>query len=79
MTSRKKVYVPRYFEYMHQKEMTQEYKSRALKKDIVVFDFDGPRTDTGEVSCVEVTLDLLREKYMTQGFLLGMGTWSQRF
>ena len=31
-------------------------------KNIVIYDFDGPRKEDGSITCMEVTEDLLREK-----------------
>ena len=43
VASRKKVYVPLYFDMMKDKEMAQFWKKEVeLGKDIVVYDFDGP-------------------------------------
>jgi hypothetical protein len=74
VTSRKKVYVPRYFELMKDKEMASYWKEQVESgKDIVVYDFDGPRTMDGGVSCVEVTQELLIEKINDTQFPFGHG------
>jgi hypothetical protein len=72
--SRKKVYVPEYYELMKNTEMALYWKNE-LKKgtDIVVYDFDGPRTVDGEVQCVELTLGLLQEKIHDTSFPFGHG------
>jgi len=84
VTSRKKVYVPRYFELMKDREMAVRWKKMVEEgKDIVLYDFDGPRTEEGGVLCMEVTVDLLREKiedvrhpfghgYIVAGWLKGI-------
>lgn len=74
VTSRKKVYVPRYFDLMKDKEMALFWKEQvAAGKDVVVYDFDGPRSMDGEVSCVEVTQELLVEKINDTHFPFGHG------
>lgn len=61
--SRKKVYVPEYYELVKDREQVAYYKDLLSKgKDIVIYDFDGPRKSDGGVDCLEMTLDLLREK-----------------
>ena len=56
VTSRKKVYVPEYFDLIKNREMTLYYK-HMLQNDynFVVYDFDGPRTENGDVCCLKVT------------------------
>jgi len=74
VTSRKKVYVPRYFELMKNKEMALHWKKQVEEgKDIVIYDFDGPRQIDGGVSCVEVTKELLCEKINDTRFPFGHG------
>jgi hypothetical protein len=74
VTSRKKVYVPRYHELMKEKEMALEWREKISKgKDVVVYDFDGPRELDGSVTCVEVTVDLLKEKINDTRFPFGHG------
>jgi len=72
--SRKKVYVPRYFDLMKNKEMVDYWKKQVEEgKDIVVFDFDGPRNSDGGVTCIEVTRELLIEKINDTRFPFGHG------
>lgn len=74
ITSRKKVYVPLYFDLMKDKEMSLFWKKQVENgKDIVVYDFDGPRLSNGKVTLLEVTLDLLREKINDTSFPFGHG------
>lgn len=74
VASRKKVYVPRYLDLMKDKEMALYWKEQVAKgQDIVVYDFDGPRKMDGEVSCVEVTQELLVEKINDTHFPFGHG------
>lgn len=74
ITSRKKVYVPRYFELVKNKEMSLYWKNQVrLGKDIAIYDFDGPRSETGEPICLEITEELLREKIEDTRFPFGHG------
>ena len=61
--SRKKVYVPEYFSLMSTTESFLEFKTLVQTgTDIVVYDFDGPRTIDGENECREMSLELLKKK-----------------
>ena len=74
VTSRKKVYVPRYHGLMKEKEMALEWREKVKSgKDVVVYYFDGPREEDGSVTCVEVTLELLKEKINDTRFPFGHG------
>ena len=74
VTSRKKIYVPRYFELMKDREMALHWKAQVeAGKDIVIYDFDGPREEDGGVKCVEVTRELLCEKINDTQFPFGHG------
>ena len=74
VTSRKKVYIPRYFDVMKNREMSLYWKKQVEEgKDIVVYDFDGPRNMDGSVSCEEVTKELLIEKSNDTRFPFGHG------
>ncbi len=72
--SRKEIYVPEYYSLMVGTESFQKWK-KAVESgmDIVVYDFDGPRSDTGEPLCVEVTLDTLKVKINDTRFPFGHG------
>jgi len=74
ITSRKKVYVPRYHQMMREKEMALHWKKAVEQgNNIVIYDFDGPRLENGEVTCLEVTEELLREKINDVRFPFGHG------
>lgn len=74
VTSRKKVYIPRYFDLMKNREMSLYWKKQVEEgKDIVVYDFDGPRNMDGGVRCEEVTKELLIEKSNDTRFPFGHG------
>ena len=74
ITSRKKVYVPLYFDLMKHKEMALFWKKEVENgNDVVVYDFDGPRLDNGEVTCIEITIDKLKQKINDTRFPFGHG------
>lgn len=74
ITSRKKVYVPEYYELIKNRDMTQYWKNKVLEgQSVTIYDFDGPRTETGDVTCVEVTLDLLQKEINNPKFPFGHG------
>jgi hypothetical protein len=74
VTSRKKVYVPLYHEYMKDHEMTGAWKLRVSRgQDVVVYDFDGPRTEEGDVSCHLVTEEFFLNKINDTRFPFGHG------
>ena len=63
VTTRKKVYVPFYFDMTKDREMMIHWKKHVSEgNDVVVFDFDGPRNKDHSVTCLEVTKDMLIEK-----------------
>jgi hypothetical protein len=82
ITSRKKIYVPRYYKLIKNTEMAVYWKDQVKQgKNIVIYDFDGPRLSNDDVTCLEVTIDLLKEKinygkhpfghgYIIAGYLL---------
>jgi len=72
--SRKLVYVPEYYDLIKNKERLA-YWQKQLKegKNLIVYDFDGPRTIAGEVICLEVTRELLIEKINDTQFPFGHG------
>jgi hypothetical protein len=74
VTSRKKVYVPLYIDLIKDREMTQHWKKEVDSgKDIVIYDFDGPRLKNGEVTCLEVTTEMLKEKINDPSYPFGHG------
>ena len=63
VTSRKKVYVPEYYDLIKNKKMTQYWKKMVTDgNNLIIYDFDGPRKENGDVDCCEVTLKLLLDK-----------------
>lgn len=72
--SRKEIYVPQYEKLMKVTESFSKYKTMVERgQDVVIMDFDGPRTPGGGVSCHEVTLELLKEKINDVKFPFGHG------
>ncbi len=74
ITARKTVYVKEYYNLIKDREMTLQWK-KALEegKNITIYDFDGPRTDEGGVTCLEVTEELLNEKIKDIKYPFGHG------
>ncbi len=74
VTSRKKIYVPEYFNLVKNREMVNYWKKLVNdEKTVVVYDFDGPRNDNGTVKCIRVTKELLKEKINDTKFPFGHG------
>lgn len=74
ITARKTVYVKEYYNLIKEREMTLHWKKTLEEgKNITIYDFDGPRTDEGGVTCVEVTEDLLKEKINDIKYPFGHG------
>ena len=74
VTSRKKVYVPFYTEYIKNKKRALFWKDMVSKgHDVTIYDFDGPRLEDGTPTCLEVNLDLLREKINDTRYPFGHG------
>ena len=62
-TSRKEVYVPEYDALMRATPSFQNLRSRVeAGEDVVVMDFNGPRTPDRGVACDRVTVELLKRK-----------------
>ena len=71
INSRKKIYVPEYYELIKNKALVEYWKKMLNDgNNLVIYDFDGPRTEAGEVTCLELTEALLIEKinYSNQPF-----------
>lgn len=74
INSRKRVYVPEYYELIRNKEQTQYWKDKINSGiNVVIYDFDGPRNVDGSVKCEEVNLNQLREKINDPTFPFGHG------
>lgn len=72
--SRKRVYVPEYYNMIKDREQTQYWRRKVLEgNDIVVYDMDGPRTEDGEPITLPVTLDMLKDKIEYTRFPFGHG------
>jgi hypothetical protein len=74
ISSRKRVYVPEYYNLIKDRDQLKVYKE-FLKNgnDVVVYDFDGPRKPNRDVDCKEVTIELLKEKLNDLQFPYGHG------
>ena len=74
VNSRKNIYVPEYYELAkNTKSMKELEKVLAGGKDIVVFDFDGPRKQNGDNTYRKVTIDMLKEEINAVKFPFGHG------
>ena len=74
VTSRKKVYVPRYYNLVSDREMTKYYRDCLTSgKNITIYDLDGVRDEDGRPSCKELTRELLVEKINDTTFPFGHG------
>ena len=74
VTSRKKVYVPEYYEIIKDRERIAHWKKHLEEGlDLVVYDFDGPRLDDGSVTCMELTTELMIDKINNTQFPFGHG------
>lgn len=84
ISSRKRVYIPEYYNLIKQREQTQYWIDKVNGgANVVVYDFDGPRTPNGSVDCHPVDLKLLLDKindpthpfghgYVVAGAILGI-------
>ncbi|AYV79949.1 MAG: hypothetical protein Gaeavirus3_3 [Gaeavirus sp.] len=84
LASRKKIYVPEYFDLMKNTEMAQFYKKLVEQgTDVIVYDFDGPRCEDGSVTYMEANVKNLKTKlndlsnpfghgYIVAGWLKGI-------
>ena len=63
VTSRKDVYCKEYYDLIKNRERTLYWKKLLEEgEDITIYDFDGPRTEDKDVTCLELTEELIREK-----------------
>jgi hypothetical protein len=80
ITSRKKVYVPEYYELIKNKDRIKYWKNELARgENIMIYDYDGPRifenplTKYKGATCLELTVDVLREKLNDPTFPFGHG------
>jgi hypothetical protein len=72
--SRKRVYVPEYYNMIKDREQTQYWRRKVLEgNDIVVYDMDGPRSEEGDPVTLTVNLDMLKDKIEYTKFPFGHG------
>ena len=63
VTSRKEVYCKEYYELIKDRERTLYWKKLLNEgKSITIYDFDGPRNEDKSVTCLELSVDMLKEK-----------------
>ena len=74
INSRKEVYVPEYYNLVKDNLVLNNLLNEVKNgKCIVVYDFDGSRLDNGDVTCLRVTNELLREKLNSSKSPFGHG------
>ena len=74
IASRKEIYVPEYDALMKATVSFSKYQAMVENgQDVVVMDFDGPRTADKGVCCEEMTLELLKDKINAVEFPFGHG------
>ena len=80
ITSRKKVYVPEYYELIKNKDRIKYWKNELARgENIMIYDYDGPRifenplTKYKGATSLELTVDVLREKLNDPTFPFGHG------
>ena len=72
--SRKQVYVPEYYNLIHNNSVLLDLKKRlSLGESFTVYDFDGIRDDTGNPTSTEVNVELLKEKILDTRTPFGHG------
>ena len=74
ITSRKKIYVPEYYDLIKNSDMIFYWKQKLNEgHNLTIYDFDGPRTINGNVLCCELTTKLLIDKINDTQFPFGHG------
>jgi len=74
VASRKQIYIPEYYDLIKDREMTLYWKNKVANgKNVVIYDFDGPRLENGDVTCLLLTEELLTEKMNDTTFSFGHG------
>lgn len=71
--SRKKVYVPDYFDMIKDNSHLLHLREKHKGQCVVVYDFDGPRHDDGTPAIEEVTVAMLRRKINEERVPFGHG------
>lgn len=74
ITSRKKVYVPEYYQLVKDRDMVTFWKNKHQNnEDIIIYDLDGPRDNNNEPICLKLTKDLLKNKINDDNHPFGHG------
>ena len=61
--SRKDVYVKEYYDLIKDRDRVKYWKKMLDEgKSITIYDFDGPRNEDKSVTCLELSVDMLKEK-----------------
>jgi hypothetical protein len=74
LASRKEIFVPEYYELMKNTHSFVTIKKNVNKgKDVVDYDFDGPKSEDGDPLCLEITLEMLKESINNYSHSFGHG------
>lgn len=72
--ARKNIYVPQYYDLMIKTDSFKKCKKMVEEgKNVAVYDFDGPRSNDGNNTCLEITLEILKDKINDPKFPFGHG------
>jgi hypothetical protein len=72
--ARKNIYVPQYYDLMINTESFKKCKKLVESgNNVVIYDFDGPRNNDGSNTCLEVNLEMLKNKINDVKFPFGHG------
>jgi hypothetical protein len=73
ISSRKNVYLPLYIKAVADSSVIKDLQITLKQKSIVIYDFDGPRSEDGKPVCLELTKELFYEKLNDPKFPFGHG------
>jgi len=74
VTSRRKVYIPEYYNIIKNAPRLKELQNLYFSgKELMIYDFDGPRDNNGDPIAQEVTLELLKGKIADVRYPFGHG------
>jgi hypothetical protein len=72
--SRKNIYIPQYYNLMiNTKSFTKVKEMVDNGIDVVVYDFDGPRDNNGNITCMEINHQMLKNKVNDTTYPFGHG------
>lgn len=74
LSARKNIYVKNYFELVKDRnsiDICRQYLDNGI--DITIYDFDGPKTESGEITCLELDDTVLGDKLNDTSYPFGHG------